>query len=135
MRVSDIMVKVALKARPDEALDEIRSRMEADRIRHLPVVDAQEKVVGMLSDRDLLRARGFHRAPRRVSELMTTQVGTISPDAPAADAAKKIVDFKIDALPVVDHDKIVGIVTSTDCVALARRLLLNEGSTAPASTT
>lgn len=127
MRVSDIMIKTVTHARPDESVAQARDRMEAGDIRHLPVIDADERLVGMISDRDLLRARGFQPPPRLVSEIMAKHLQTIGPDAPAEAAAQAMLDFKIDAVPVVASGKLVGIVTTTDFLSLACRLLREFG--------
>jgi CBS domain-containing protein len=128
MRVSEIMVKQVARARPDETVEAARDRMEASDIRHLPVVDASDRLVGMVSDRDLLRARAFQPPPTRISDIMSKHPQTIAPDASAEAAAQAMLDFKIDALPVVANAMVVGIVTSTDFLSLACKLLRASGS-------
>ncbi len=123
MHVSEIMIKKVLHVRPDDSVENARDRMEAGDIRHLPVVDASERLVGMLSDRDLLRARGFSPPPSKVSDVMSKHPQTVGPDAPAEAAAQAMLDFKINAIPVVANGKLLGIVTSTDFLALACKLL------------
>jgi CBS domain-containing protein len=126
MRVSQIMVKAVRTAGPDTPIEEARDRMEADDIRHLPVVDAEGSILGMLSDRDILRARAAYPQPQQVSEIMTKHVHTIAPEAPAEEAAHAMMDFKIDSVAVAAKGKLVGIVTATDFLALACRLLERE---------
>ncbi|MHB8420489.1 MAG: CBS domain-containing protein [Myxococcales bacterium] len=122
MRIAEIMRTPVERALAGDALDEVRDRMEADDIRHVPVVDGDDRVIGMLSDRDLLRARASRPSPRLVSDIMVKHVRTVAPDAPAGDAAQLMLDFKIDAVPVVAGGKLVGIVTTTDFLAAFCRL-------------
>jgi CBS domain-containing protein len=84
--------------------------------------------VGILSQRDmfrgaLARALGYGETAQRrmlgmlvVKEVMTTQLVTVGPDAPIADAARAMVDRKIGCLPVVEDGKLVGILTESDFV-------------------
>jgi acetoin utilization protein AcuB len=91
----------------------------------MPVVD-DGRVVGILSQRDLFRsalitALGFGRKVTssliktiKIKEVMTEKVFTISPDASIKDAARQMMDKKIGCLPVVEGDRLVGLVTETD---------------------
>jgi len=123
MRVSELMTRSVRRALVDEAVAEVRDRLQADDIRHLPVLDAAGRVVGMLSDRDVFRARGLPLPPKVVEEIMSKHVHTIGPDTSAAEAGQLMLDLKIDALPVVADGKLVGMVTTTDFLSLACRLL------------
>ena len=106
--------------------------MRAERIRHLPVLDEDGKLCGIVSQRDMFRgalaqalgygtaAQGKVLAMLRVKEVMTTEVITIPPDAALAEAARTMLERKIGCLPVVDGGRrLVGILTESDFVALA----------------
>ena len=106
--------------------------MRAERIRHLPVLDEDGKLCGIVSQRDMFRgalaqalgygtaAQGKVLAMLRVKEVMTTEVVTIPPDAALAEAARTMLERKIGCLPVVDGGRrLVGILTESDFVALA----------------
>lgn len=108
--------------------------MHLGRIRHLPVLDDDDvTVVGLVSQRDLFRgalarALGYAGHGRRkilhtisVKEVMTTDVVTISPDTPLVEAAKVLAKQKIGCLPVVEHGRLVGILTEGDFVAMVAR--------------
>jgi len=104
--------------------------MRLGRIRHLPVVDGDGTLAGIVSQRDLfhsglMRALGYGSHAQRnvldmvvVKEAMKTEVQTVSPDAPLKDAAKRMLDGKIGCLVVTEGDKIVGILTESDFVRL-----------------
>jgi CBS domain-containing protein len=109
----------------NETVDLADSIMNLGRIRHMPVVD-DGKVVGILSQRDLFRsalivALGFGRRTTsaliktiKIKEIMTEHVITITPDVAAKDAARLMIDKKIGCLPVVENEKLIGLITETD---------------------
>lgn len=124
LRVSDLMSTAMITADASETVKEAHADMQVGVVRHLPVLDDRRRLVGMLSDRDVLRVVGAKRNGR-VADIMTRNVTTIRPDAPAHEAARMMLDLKIGSLPVVDDDgTLVGLVTQTDYLELARRALL-----------
>jgi CBS domain-containing membrane protein len=104
--------------------------MRLGRIRHLPVVDGDGALAGIVSQRDLfhsglLRALGYGQHAKQkamdllaLKEAMKTDVVTVSPDAPLAEAAKVMMERKIGCLVVVEGKRIVGILTEGDFVKL-----------------
>ena len=104
--------------------------MKAERIRHLPVLDEQGHLTGIISQRDLfhsalVRALGFGTAGRErmlesllVKEVMTDEVETTPPQTPLSVAARVMAERKIGCLPVVEDGALVGILTEGDIVAL-----------------
>jgi len=122
LKVIDLMSTALLTIKASESVTEAHTEMELGLIRHLPVVDERGKLVGVLSDRDLLAAS---KRDRRVADLMSKDVVTIRPEAPAYEAAVLMLDHRIGSVPVVDaHGTLVGIVTQTDYLDVARRALL-----------
>jgi CBS domain-containing protein len=107
--------------------------MRLGRIRHLPVVDENGKLAGIVSQRDLfhsglIRALGYGSHAQRqaldmvvVKEAMRGDVVTTTPETPLADAANLMLDRKIGCLVVLEHDQIVGILTESDFVKLAAK--------------
>ena len=99
--------------------------MNLGRIRHMPVVD-DGRVIGILSQRDLFRsalltALGFGRKTTtaliktiKIKEVMTEDVITIAPETTIKDAARIMIDKKIGCLPVVENEKLIGLLTETD---------------------
>ncbi len=85
-------------------------------VRHLPVLEG-ESLVGMVSDRDLRKARGLNRVDdTMMEEFMTKDVVTIAPEQTLREAARIMVERAIGALPVVAGDALVGIVSIKDLV-------------------
>jgi CBS domain-containing protein len=114
-----------------KARDKIQSAdldMRLAGIRHLPVVDDRNHVIGILSNRDLARALGQRDAATLVvADIMSRHVFTVGADTPAAEAAELMIEHKIGALPVVgDEEQIIGLVTETDFLEIARRALSGE---------
>ncbi len=123
--VRDLMTRNPTTLDRNETLDLAESIMNLGRIRHMPVVD-DGKVVGIVSQRDMFRSAlitslGFGRKTTgalmktiKIKEIMTEKVVTISPDASIKEAARQMMEKKIGCLPVLEGDRLVGIVTETD---------------------
>ncbi len=78
--------------------------------RHLPVVDADETLIGIVSEKDLLRAR----SEEAVEKVMTKEVVTVTEYTALEEAACIMADHKISSLPVMRDGRLVGIITETD---------------------
>ena len=131
--VRDVMTKDVATLGRNEKLAVADDVMRLGRIRHLPIIDEDGALAGIVTQRDLfhsglLRALGFgSHAKERAMELlvlkeaMKTEVVTIAPAAPLTEAAKIMLERKIGCLVVVEGKKIVGILTESDFVKLALR--------------
>ena len=118
--VEELMTTAVIALRANDTVGDAREQMELARIRHIPVVDEHERVVGIVSSRDLLRSR----PSRPIRELMTHPVITVRADTPAHHAAALLRAKKFGSLPVVGEDEqLVGIVTETDFLAVAEQAL------------
>lgn len=113
------VITVAPTASAREAL---RALGEGD-VRHLPVLDERRELVGMVSDRDLLRLRG-HDLSRPVSEVMSADVISVSPAAELEEIIELMTENRVGAVPVVDADfHLAGIVSYVDVLRAAARVL------------
>ena len=129
MLVSDVMQGAVLTITPKTSLPEAVRLVQHRGIRHLPVVE-DDKLVGIVSDRDLKRAMAspatsLERHELRylldtvtVDEIMTRAVITVGPMFPIEEAARIMVKEKVSALPVTEQGRLVGIVTETDVLEL-----------------
>ncbi|AEY01054.1 putative acetoin utilization protein AcuB [Oceanimonas sp. GK1] len=129
--VSEIMSSRVLGLPPSATLAEARTLMQRHHIRHLPVME-QDKLVGLVSQRDILAAQessleqgrnGHFLEQHSLAEIMKTGVTTVSPHAGIREAALYLQKHKYGCLPVVDKGRLVGIVTDSDFVAVAIHLL------------
>ena len=103
---------------PRHFLRRAKEEFELGRIRHLPIVDREGKLLGLVTQRDLLAA-GEH-LDRPISQVMQSDVTTVSPDTPAYEAAYLMLRDAIGCVPVTESDgRLIGIVTDTDFVRVA----------------
>lgn len=135
MLVKERMSRQPILAAPDLPISEALNQMKREHIRRLPVIDQHGKLVGIVSDKDLLQASPspatslsvweitYLLSKLTVSEVMTQKVITVTEDTPLEDAARIMVDNKIGGLPVMRGDKIVGIITETDLFKIFIELL------------
>ena len=121
MRLQDIMTASVLNVAPDGAAEEAWTTMQVHKVHHLVVVE-EGRVVGVISDRDLGGPRGTHRrVGTTVGELMTESVVTASPTTTVREAANLMRGHVIGCLPIVDGQRLVGIVTVADLLELIGR--------------
>jgi len=126
MLVRDHMTRNPVTVLPSLSVQDALALMREKRIRRLLVTDAQGKLVGIVSEKDLLYASpspttslSVFEIPYLLSKLsvekvMTRQVLSVTVDAPLEEAALVMADRKIGGLPVLDEGKLVGIITETD---------------------
>ena len=124
--VEDLMSTALVTAKVDDTVSEVDLEMKLAGIRHIPVVDFRNRLIGIASQRDLLRALARSAGDSvEMRSVMKKKVWTVSPDASAADAVDLMLTRKIGCTPVVrDDGELVGIVTETDFLALAHDALL-----------
>lgn len=127
MRLQDMMNRNVVTVGPDETADAAWSKMRRERIRHLVVVEGA-RLEGVVSDRDLGGAHGAaSRRGRTVRELMTPSPAVATPATTLRQAANLMRGRLIGSLPVVEGERVVGIVTATDVLDE-----LGRGATRPA---
>jgi CBS domain-containing protein len=128
-RVGELMTRELLAVTASNTFADAWHVMHEARIRHLPVVDGQLRLVGLVTHRDLLgHAPSDLDEPREderlmalarvhIGDVMETHVSTATPDEPVAAAGRRMLDAKIGCLPVVAPDgRLVGILTESDFV-------------------
>lgn len=128
IRVRDLMTEEALSIGPEASLYELRDLMDGRNIRHVPVVDRNDRVIGVVSNRDLLRSalapatdmplstQGDIMRRVKVADIMTRDVELAEPDQDIAVAAQIMLENKYGCLPVVEGERLVGILTEADFV-------------------
>jgi CBS domain-containing protein/RNA polymerase-binding transcription factor DksA len=146
-RIRDWMTPKPASVREDHSVLEAHDLMVELGIRHLPVVDERNRVIGVLTIDDLRAAVPFdvsrnrpvdpversQVAGVRVSDAMTWAPHTARPEMALEDAVARLCDNRIGCLPVVDEqEELVGILSETDALRALRQLLHRGGETAAA---
>ena len=128
MRVKQLMSQGVVTIGPEASGRDAAARMVRARVRHLPVVNRDGALVGLVTDRDLRHylfvPQVFERLPERrvdallesvrVADVMSADVVSVGPEASLTDALDLMRTERIGSLPVVDHGRLVGILTETD---------------------
>ncbi len=125
MQVSDRMTTPPITITLDTVYHKALKLIEKQRMHHLPVVNAEGQLVGIVAERDLLLAASHYvQNPVDVAEIMHREVITATPDMPMQDAATLMLEHNIGSLPVVDAKQhLVGILTETDVLGAFVELL------------
>ncbi len=126
-QVRDLMTEKVFTLRPQDDLMALYDLMDTKHIRHVPIVDRDKDLVGLVTHRDFTRsALGTEEAPlslqremlgrRKIREIMATEIETVEPDEDLRAAAELLIENKIGCLPVVEGTHLVGILTESDFV-------------------
>ena len=118
---------------PDDTLETARQMMAEHRIRHIPVVNKDGSLMGLVSQRDVLAAEDStvlntagDKSPERyvaVSSIMTTPVQTTEENSSLRGTAMFLQQHKLGCLPVIDKGVLTGIITDADFVGVAINLM------------
>jgi len=144
-RVADIMERKVVTVAPEATVHELVLLLQSKDVGGVPVVDGDGRLVGIVTEGDLVIEDADVRLPHyfellgnlvylggrkkfeerlkkmvgnAVSDVMTTEVFTVAPDDPVAKAANIMVDKKVNRVPVVEGDRLVGIVARHDIIRL-----------------
>lgn len=120
--IGDVMTTDVFTVRPEDLLDLAASVMKWRHVRHVPVEDAQGRLVGLVSPLALLASAQPDSAPP-VDALMDREPVTVPPTLPLREAARRLLEVETGCLLVVDRGKLAGIATERD---LLRGLLEGE---------
>src|SRR6266481_7261230 len=140
MNASAVMVSDVITVKPDDTVHDVAGLLLVNRISAAPVVDDSGKMVGIVSEGDLLRRgenRTEHERPwwlkllmgreflaaefikeygRKIADVMTREVISAKPDTPVADIATLLERHRIKRAPIVQNGKIVGIVSRANLI-------------------
>ncbi|HYW84000.1 MAG TPA: CBS and ACT domain-containing protein [Spirochaetia bacterium] len=126
MLVRERMTRNPIFIRPDTPVTEAQALMKREKIHHLPVLDKDEKLVGIVAEKDLLYASPsvattlsvFEMtsllARLKVEKVMSRDVVSVGEDVPLEEAARIMADRGIGGLPIVRGKAVVGIITESD---------------------
>lgn len=124
--VGQFMATDLFTVRPDDIVDFAASLMEWRHVRHVPVEDDTGQLLGLISHRQLLRlvARGERNDETiTVRDIMRPDPITVNPETTTVEAIRLMRENRLSCLPVIEDDKLVGLVTEYDLIVVAGRLL------------
>jgi len=122
------MTSEVVSVRATTTLDSVYDMMDQKHFRHVPVVDEENELIGLISQRDMLRGALGDTAELPVSlqrevlaqitvrEVMTMEPETVEPTTSTRSAGQLLLEYKFGCLPVVEGTKLVGILTESDFV-------------------
>ena len=132
MLVKHLMTPNVSALSPHDDLSAVRDLMVERHIRHVPIIDSEGELVGLVTHRDLLRfttvppsgppvAEGDPLALVSIEEAMVREVRSVSPTTDLREAAQIMYENKYGCLPVLEDGLLVGILTEADFVQLMAR--------------
>lgn len=135
VRVRDLMSTAIVSIKETDIVGLAKAEMDFAAIRHLPVVDAEGRLAGVLSQRDVLQALAKRDGkPVHAGEIMSREVRTVRPGAPAHEAARAMLEAKIGSMPVVsERGELVGMLTESDFLRVAEEALAEQAARARAA--
>ncbi len=126
-RIEQYMTTEVFTVQPEDPIDLAASIMDWERVRHIPVEDEQNRLVGLVSYRTIfsffIRRGGGQRKMEPVRRIMKPDPITVTPETLTVDAIVLMRREKIGCLPVVQDNRLVGIVTYRDFIEIAGTLL------------
>ncbi len=127
--IDEFMTPEPYTLRETDSIDDARKVMTEKHIRHIPVTDNDNHMLGLVTQRDVLAATEpvnvSHESDSdiRLSDIMIRNVSSIHKTGSLRQAAMYLQSHKYGCLPVVSDDRLVGIITDTDFIAIAINLL------------
>jgi CBS domain-containing membrane protein len=135
LTVGDLMTTQLFTLLETDTLYTAKQIMEMARVRHVPIVDAKDAFIGLITHRDMLAlavsklsdidssTQDELDAGLPLREIMRTDVAVVPSSALLRDAAQMLLEHKYGCLPVVDSGRLVGIITEADFLRLTISLM------------
>ncbi|NOZ77388.1 MAG: CBS domain-containing protein, partial [Euryarchaeota archaeon] len=105
----DVMVTDLITIAPDEKIALADLKMTRSSIGSLPVVEG-DRIVGIITQRDIMLARGYEIGGLKARDLMSKELVTVTPETPLKEAIEMMLKNRIERLPVVDGGRFLGLV-------------------------
>ena len=130
--IDAIMSTDLITLKPESTVADARGLMQSNRIHHLPVIEGEDNLVGLVTLTNVLAATDsflrdpdnrIHATDLQVKDIMVTDIATIDEHASLRQAAMFIEKHQIGCLPIVTDGRLRGIITDTDFVGVAINLL------------
>ncbi len=139
MKIPEVMSDRLVTSAPEEGLREAFFKMRHNGIRHLPVVDSERRLLGMVTDRDLRRPDWAEEAPdishvydldnnMALQDVMTRHPVVVHTYDPLKRAAQLMRQNRFGALPVLNkEDQLVGVLSAVDMLGVLEDMLKDAG--------
>jgi CBS domain-containing protein len=138
--INEFMTSDPITLRETDTIDDARKMMTEKHIRHIPITDDDDRLLGLVTQRDILaetvpdHEANKANSNKKLSEIMIHDVSTIHETDSLRQAAIYLQSHKYGCLPVISDDRLTGIITDSDFIAIAINLLeqveLSEEETA-----
>jgi len=112
--IRDIMSREVFFLQDTASIDDVIEEMREKDVGGFPIVNAEERVVGIVEEKDLVRQIAGAITGEEVADLMTTDLITITPGTTIKDTSRFMIANDIRRLPVIQEDKLIGVITTTD---------------------
>jgi CBS domain-containing protein len=124
MIVRDVMIRKVFTTEPDTSIRKAAELMMMEHIGSLVVLEGQ-KIAGIITETNILHAVAEKKDPdsTAVSDIMAKDVVTVEPGKQIEDAVELMLKYKIKKLPVIDDQKLIGVVTASDIVVVEPKLI------------
>ena len=132
INVNEVMSENVITLKASDTISAARTLMEEEDIRHIPIVDDNNFPIGIITQRDIFRARDSELNSNEhiidddtvvLEQIMSRQISYVLKTDPLRIAGLKLQKNKYGCLPVMDQDKLVGIITDFDFVGVAINLI------------
>lgn len=114
MIARDIMTRKVITIRPQASAQEAAQLLDQNRISGLPVVDEHEKIIGIVTEADIISK--VDRGGLQVGDIMSREIIAVDEESPVDEIAALLTERRIKRVPVVNKGKLVGIVSRADIV-------------------
>ncbi|MFK5987011.1 MAG: CBS domain-containing protein [Pseudomonadota bacterium] len=132
IKVKEIMTENVISLSATDRLSKASDLMSEKKIRHIPIVNDNQQLIGLITQYDVLKATSscfdaninkLEETNILISTIMQTKLRTIYPDDGLKTAGLIMEKYKFGCVPVVSNGKLVGIITDTDFVGVAINLI------------
>lgn len=113
MEIKEIMTRDIVTCSPNDLIPEILQSMRALDIGCMPVME-QQRVVGMITDRDIDKRSDGNNKQQQVKDVMTLEIISVGPNSSTDEAVEIMTHHQIRRLPVIKKDSLIGFVASAD---------------------
>lgn len=124
MIVRDVMIREVVATKPDTSIRKAAEIMSQHRIGSLIVLE-NDKIAGIVTETNVMHSIAEKKDPdaTAVADVMSKDVVTVEPSKKIEDAVELMLKYKVKRLPVVDNEKLIGVVTASDIIAVEPKLI------------